>query len=116
MNNKKLRKISHVLSIFKTLSKEDLNFFYENSSKETVQIFLEVVFNQIYNQELSHRVEDKDLLERVRRVMKNKTNNWCTFIKSKNDKSKLNFIHKQIGSGILGDISSIVLPIIFALL
>ena len=41
-----------------------------NSCKQTVQIFLEVVFNLITNQKLFERVEDKELLERVRDVMK----------------------------------------------
>ena len=65
MNKKKIKKISHVLSIFKTLNKEDLIFFCINSSKQTVQIFLEVVFNLITNQKLFEQVEDKELLERV---------------------------------------------------
>lgn len=116
MNKKKIKQISHVLSIFKTLNKEDLHFFCINSSKETVQIFLEVVFNLITNQKLFERVEDKELLERVRDVMRKNKKQWCSMVKSTNDKTKLNFLRRQIGSGVLENIASIVLPIILALL
>ena len=101
---------------FKTVNKEDLNFVCVNSSTETIQIFLEVVFNLITNQKLFDRIENTDLLEKVRNVMKNNKKRWCTVVKSQNNKTKLNFLRKQIGSGVLENIAEIVLPIILALL
>ena len=72
MNKKKIKKISHVLSIFKTLNKKELIFFGVNSSTEIIQIVLEVVFNWITNQKLFNRVENTDLLEKVRNGMEKK--------------------------------------------
>ena len=88
MNKKKIKKISHVLSIFKTLNKKELIFFGVNSSTEIIQIFLEVVFNLITNQKLFDRGENTDLLEKVRTVMKNHKKRWCTVVKSQNNKIK----------------------------
>ena len=75
------------------------------------------MFNLITNQKLFDRAENKELLKQVRNVMKNnKTKKWCSMVKSTNDKTKLNFLRKQIGSGVLENIALIVLPIILALL
>ena len=71
MNKKKLQKISRVLSIFKSLNGDDLDFFRLNANNESIQIFLEVVFNLISNESLFERVENKVLFESVCNVMKN---------------------------------------------
>ena len=115
MNKKKIKKISNVLSIFQSLNNEDLDYFCLNSNDESMKLFLEVIFNLITNEKISERVKDKNLLESVRGKMKNKKK-WCSIIKSKNNKARVTFIRKQIGSGILADISSLVFPILLALI
>ena len=82
MNKKKLQKNSCVLSIFNSLSGDDLDFFCLNSSKETIQIFLEVVYSLISNEFLSEKVKNKTLFESVRAAMKNDKKIWCSVIKS----------------------------------
>ena len=62
MNKKKLQKISRVLSIFKSLNGDDLDFFCLNANNESIQIFLEVVFNLISNESLFERVEEKNIV------------------------------------------------------
>jgi hypothetical protein len=47
--------------------------------------------------------------------MKNNKKQWSSMVKSSNDKTKFNFLRKQIGSGVLENIASIVLPVILAL-
>jgi hypothetical protein len=116
MNKKKLQKISRVLSIFKSLNGDDLDFFCLNANNESIQIFLEVVYNLISNESLFERVENKVLFESVRNAMKNNKKKWCSIIKSRNNKSKVNFIRKQIGSGVLDDICMLIIPIILTLL
>ena len=65
MNKKKLQKISCVLSIFISLNGDDLDFFCLNANNESIQIFLEVVFNLISNESLFERIENKILFESV---------------------------------------------------
>ena len=116
MNKTKIKKISNVLSIFQSLNNEDLDYFCLNSNDESMKLFLEVIFNLITNKKISERVKDKNLLESVRGKMKNNKKKWCSIIKSKNNKARVTFIRKQIGSGILADISSLVFPILLALI
>ena len=98
------------------LSNEDLDFFCLNANDESIQIFLEVIFNLITNENISKRVKDKDLFESVRAKMKNNQKKWKATIKSRNNKSKVNFIRRQIGTGILDDICTLIIPIIITLL
>ena len=116
MNKKKIKKISHVLSIFQSLNHEDLDYFCLNASDDSIKLFLEVIFNLITNEKISERVTDKNLFETVRRKMKDNNKKWCSIVKSKNAKSKVSFIRKQIGSGILADISSLIIPILLTLI
>ena len=115
MNKTKIKKISNVLSIFQSLNNEDLDYFCLNSNDESMKLFLEVIFNLITNEKISKRVKDKNLLEMVQGKMRGKKK-WCSIIKSKNNKSRVTFIRKQIGSGILADISSLVIPILLTLI
>ena len=98
------------------MSNEDLNFFCLNANDESIQIFLEVIFNLITNENISKRVKDKDLFESVRAKMKNNQKKWKATINSRNNKSKVNFIRRQIGTGILDDICDLIIPIIISLL
>ena len=116
MNKKKIKKISRVLSIFQTLNHEDLDYFCKNAGDESIKLFLEVIFNLITNEKISERVTNKKLFETVRGKMKNNKKKWCSVIKSKSNKSKVSFIRRQIGSGILGDISSLIIPILLTLI
>ena len=116
MNKKKLQKISRVLSLFKSLNGDDLDFVCLNANNESIQIFLEVVFNLISNESLFERVENKVLFESVRNVMKNDRKRWCAIIKSRSSKSKVYFILKEIGTGVLDDICMLIIPIILTLL
>ena len=116
MNKIKIKKITRILSIFHSLSNEDLDFFCLNANDESIQIFLEVIFNLITNENISKRVKDKDLFESVRAKMKNNKKKWQSTIKSRNNKSKVKFIRQQIGTGILDDICSLIIPIIITLL
>jgi len=116
MNKKKIKKISRVLSIFQSLNHEDLDYFCSNASDESIKLFLEVIYNLITNEKISERVSDKNLFETVRRKMKDNKKKWCSIVKSKNTKSKVSFIRKQIGSGILADISSLIIPILLTLI
>ena len=116
MNKFKKNKISSVLRIFKSLDKKDLDYFVKNTNAETLQLFLEVVYNLIFNEKLLNRIEDKELLISVKSCMKANRGRWCTVIKSKSEKSKLKFMREQIGSGIISDISSLILPIVLAIL
>jgi hypothetical protein len=116
MNKKKIKKISNVLSIFHSLNNEDLDYFCLNANDESIKLFLEVIFNLITNEKISERATDKNLFETVRGKMRNNKKKWCSIIKSKNNKSKVNFIRKQIGSGILADISSLIIPILLTLI
>jgi len=116
MNKKKIKKISRVLSIFQTLNHEDLDYFCKNAGDESIKLFLEVIFNLITNEKISERVTNKKLFETVRGKMKNNKKKWCSVIKSKNNKSKVSFIRRQIGSGILADISSLIIPILLTLI
>ena len=116
MNKKKIKKISRVLSIFHSLSNEDLDFFCLNANDESIQLFLEVIFNLITNENLSKRVEDKDLFENVRAKMKNNKKKWQSTIKTRDNKLKVNFIRQQNGTGILDDICKLIIPIIITLL
>ena len=95
---------------------DDLDFFCLNANNESIQIFLEVVFNLISNESLFERVENKVLFESVRNAMKNDRKRWCSIIKSRSNKSKVNFILKKIGSGVLDDICMLIIPIIITLL
>jgi hypothetical protein len=90
MNESKLKKISTVLRIFKNLDKSDLDFFILNTSNQSIQL----MFNLIFNEGLVSRIKDRGLLENVRASMRDKK--WCSVIKTKNDKTKLNFMRKQI--------------------
>ena len=87
-----------------------------NANDESIQIFLEVIFNLITNENISKRVKDKDLFESVRANMKNNQKKWKATIKSRNNKSKVSFIRRQIGTGILDDICALIIPIIITLL
>ena len=87
-----------------------------NANDESIQIFLEVIFNLITNENISKRVKDKDLFESVRAKMKNNQKKWKATIKSRNNKSKVSFIRRQIGTGILDDICALIIPIIITLL
>ena len=116
MNKTKIKKISNVLSIFQSLNNEDLDYFCLNSNDESMKLFLEVIFNLITNEKISKRVKDKNLLESVRGKMRSNKKKWCSIIKSKNNKSKVTFIRKQIGSGILADISTLIIPILLTLI
>ena len=58
MNKKKLQTISRLLSIFKSLNGDDFDFVCLNANNESIQIFLEVVFNLISNESLFERVEN----------------------------------------------------------
>ena len=108
--------MSRVLSIFHSLSNEDLDFFCLNANDQSIQLFLEVIFNLVTNENLSRRVENKDLFETVRTKMKNNKKKWLSAIKSRNNRYKVNFIRKQIGTGILDNICSLIIPIILTLL
>ena len=110
MNKTKIKKISNVLSIFQSLNNEDLDYFCLNSNDESMQLFLEVIFNLITNKKISERVKDKN------QENEEQKKKWCSIIKSKNNKARVTFIRKQIGSGILADISSLVFPILLALI
>ena len=116
MNKKKIKKISSVLSIIHSLNDKDLDYFCLNANDESIKLFLEVIFNLISNEKISERVTDKNLFEIVRGKMRNNKKKWCSIIKSKNNKSKVNFIRKQIGTGILADISSLIIPILLTLI
>jgi hypothetical protein len=48
--------------------------------------------------------------------MKNNQKKWKATIKSRNNKSKVSFIRRQIGTGILDDICALIIPIIITLL
>ena len=72
-------------------------------------------------------MEDKDtnILDQVTRIYSVSVVlcilNWkyiiiIIIIKSRNNKSKVNFIRKQIGSGVLDDICMLIIPIILTLL
>ena len=93
-----------------------MDYFCSNASDESIKLFLEVIFNLITNEKISERVSDKNLFETVRRKMKDNKKKWCSIVKSKNTKSKVSFIRKQIGSGILADISSLIIPILLTLI
>ena len=49
MNKLKKNKILSVLRILKSLDKKDLDYFVENTSPESLRLFLEVVHNLIFN-------------------------------------------------------------------
>ena len=89
-----------------------MDYFCLNASDESIKLFLEVIFNLITNEKISERVSDKNLFETVRRKMKDNKKKWCSIVKSKNTKSTVSFIRKQFGSGILADISSLIIPIL----
>ena len=116
MNKSKLKKLLSLLRICKTLNKDDLNFFIQNTSNDSIQLILEVVYNLIFNENLVNRVKNDDLLKSVKSSMTDNRKKWCSVIKSNNDKSKNRFIRTQVGSGVLIDICSLVLPIILTML
>ena len=116
MNKSKLKKLLSLLRICKTLNKDDLNFFIQNTSNDSIQLILEVVYNLIFNENLVNRVKNDDLLKSVKSSMTDNRKKWCSVIKSDNVKSKNRFIQTQVGSGVLMDICSLVLPIILTML
>lgn len=116
MNKSKLKKLLSLLRICKTLNKDDLNFFIQNTSNDSIQLILEVVYNLIFNENLVNRVKNDDLLKSVKSSMTDNRKKWCSVIKSNNVKSKNRFIRTQVGSGVLIDICSLVLPIILTML
>lgn len=116
MNKSKLKKISSILNIFQVLNKKDIDFFLSHSSDKAIQLILEIIFNLIFNERVVDKIKDRELLESVRSSMKNNKRKWCDIIKSKNPKTKLRFIRKQTGAGVVLDICSLVLPIIITLL
>ena len=116
MNKSKLKKLLSLLRICKTLNKDDLNFFIQNTSNDSIQLILEVVYNLIFNENLVNRVKNDDLLKSVKLSMTDNRKKWCSVIKSDNVKSKNRFIQTQVGSGVLMDICSLVLPIILTML
>ena len=72
MNKTKIKKISNVLSIFQAVKNVDLDYFCLDSNDESMQLFLEVIFNLITNKKISERVKDKNLIESERGKMKKK--------------------------------------------
>ena len=116
MNKSKLKKLLSLLRICKTLNKDDLKIFIQNTSDDSIQLILEVVYNLIFNENLVNRVKNDDLLKSVKSSMTDNSKILCSVIKSNNVKSKIRFIRTQVGSGVLIDICSLVLPIILTML
>ena len=116
MNKLKKNKILSVLRILKSLDKKDLDYFVENTSPESLRLFLEVVHNLIFNDKLLSSINDKDLLNSIKSCMKVNRKKWSSVVKSRSEKSRRRFVRTQIGSGVISDIASLILPIVLAIL